>query len=639
MNGAQKYSILGLTLILLATTAGGAEIKYRVSDIPAELLANAKAVVRNEDIRFTVNSTKSALKSVTYAVTILNENGLQLSYFMEHYNKQSSVRSIKGAIYDRDGKLVKKINHSDIIDHSAISGASVFEDNRIKLIDPAHKIYPFTVEYSFEISYSEMIDYPDWYILPDYNVSVERSSYTALVPEGFEFRYHASHLEAAFSESVTKGVRSFTWSVESMPAMLKESFTRPLMEVIPVLFTAPAKFSMDGYDGDASSWESFGKWIYDLGLGRNVLKPGRVDHLNELIADARSETEKVKILYEYMQDRTRYVSIQVGIGSWQPFEAGKVDEICYGDCKALSNYMKSMLEAIGIPSYYTLVRAGESAARIITDFPSNQFNHVILCVPVDGDTVWLECTNQRIPFGYLGSFTDDRVVLLVTQAGGVLSRTREYDREDNYFSRKAKVVLDEEGMGAAEVLTRYSGIFYDDISSILYLDDVDKKKAIIQRIRIPSFQLQSHGHQEDRSMVPCIQESLGLTLPHYCTIMGDRFLLPLNMETRHITLEGSHFERKSEIEIRREVLYSDTVIYTIPSGFRVDNMPESNELVTEFATYRYEVSAEGEQVRYVRRLQWNKGIYPPEKFRSFREFLEKLEKYDGLKCILKRAES
>jgi hypothetical protein len=75
----------------------------------------------------------------------------------------------------------------------------------------------------------------------------------------------------------------------------------------------------------------------------------------DLVKGFDDPVEKVRTLYNYMQQRTRYVSIQVGIGGWQPFLASVVDEKGYGDCKALAHYMKSILDAVGIRSVYTLV--------------------------------------------------------------------------------------------------------------------------------------------------------------------------------------------------------------------------------------------------------------------------------------------
>jgi len=230
-----------------------------------------------------------------------------------------------------------------------------------------------------------------------------------------------------------------------------------------------------------------------------------------------------------MQGRTRYVSIQVGIGGWQPFDAATVHRLSYGDCKALANYMKTMLESVGVKSNYCLVNAGGTAPQMIQDFPSEQFNHAFLCVPLKKDTIWLECTSQRAPCGFLGDFTDDRDVLLIDKERSKVVHTKVYNIEENKNIQSAHLKIDESGQGTAEIHNSYIGLKYDDMLPAYLADDTDKKRFISERMKFPNFQVLSFKYRENKNIIPSLEEMLNISFQNYLTQMGTTgHFLPLN---------------------------------------------------------------------------------------------------------------
>ncbi len=224
----------------------------------------------------------------------------------------------------------------------------------------------------------------------------------------------------------------------------------------------------------------------------------------------------MKLLYNYLQNKVRYVSITEGLGGWQPIDAETVDRVSYGDCKALANYMKALLDIAGITSYYTIIRAGENAPGLRDGFPSNQFNHAIVCVPVNNDTIWLECTDQQIPFGFLGSFTDDRKALIISESGGKIVNTTAYSAGDNKQIRNITVKMNDDGSAAMSVNTSYTGIKYDERSRVLRMDDEDRKRFIYSTIKIAGGNLASFNYSQDKSIVPSLSEELKISIPGLC---------------------------------------------------------------------------------------------------------------------------
>ncbi len=626
--------VLTVTLLILPTVLFSKEIKYKFADIPNELKENARSVIRNQEVVLEVRSTSTATINFTCAITILNKNGLEDAFFKEFHNKFRKISGIKGRVFDENGEQIKRIPSDEILDYSAISGYSTYEDNRVKFFDPKVRNFPFTLEYSYEQKFDGLFSYPAWYPQPQFNIAVEKSSYKAIIPKDMTFRYLERNLTSKVILSSDAANNIYYWEAKNLKAKEWEPYSMSSEEILPCMIAAPADFEIDNYKGNLNSWENFGKFISTLNEGKDVLDDETRKLLNDRVKDVSDTYGKIRTVYEYMQSRTRYVSIQVGIGSWQPFDAASVQRLSYGDCKALANYMKTLLQSIGIKSNYCLVYAGKSASNIIRDFPSSQFNHAFLCVPDKNDTIWLECTSQRVPCGFIGSFTDDRDILLIDKDKSKVIHSKAYKIEENMILNNSLVKVDENGKGSAKINTLYKGLKYEDILPTLLADDTDKKRLISERLKFPTFQLLDFKFKEIKSALPSIEETVNVNFENYLTNMGSRYLLKLNISNKSKDAPYSLRSRKTDVYIKRPSMENDTIIYELSSGLKPEFLPKPVVIKTQFGSYESKVERTNNQLCYTRVLRLYKGVYHASEYSAFVDFYDQITAADEMKCTL-----
>ncbi len=636
-----QFLILILLLLSMSVAFGGNKKHYAVADIPPQLLTNAKAVLRSKTVVYQRKDINSATEKIKYAVTVLNKGGDELGFFAQPYYKFSRVSAISAVVYDKNGKKVKSIPGSEILDVAIDGWTSLYSDQRIKLINPEYDDYPFTVEYSCTISYHGILNIPSWQVYPSYDMSIQEETFTLTTPEtpddhgDLGVQYYSNDSLLVVEKSSNKDGTNYRLHVENLLAMRREDFTWSIGYVTPSVHFAPVTFSISGFEGSFNSWEAFGGFENQLIQGRDALSEETVAKIKALVSNDTSQREKVETLYHYMQNKVRYVSVQKGIGGWQPIEAEKVDALSYGDCKALTNYMKGLLKVVGIKSDYTLVYAGSDAEPIISDFPSNQFNHAILCVPLARDTIWLECTSQQAPCGYLGTFTDDRDVLAVDDSGvATLLHTPAYGHEVNTKDRFTTVNVDASGNCDVHIKTKHSGMFYDE-NLPLYLDTRDnQKKKLLKQIHLSTITLKDFNFVEDKkSFPPVIHTEVALEARGYATKSGNRLLLTPYLFSKENAAHFRHKKRHAPIVIRRSYTTTDTVVYHLPAGYVAANFADKT-IAGRFGNYHVSVAREPGKITYVRTLRVNKGTYPSSDWEQFTAFLEKLDKADKTKMVL-----
>ncbi len=629
--------VLVLITFLFSTLKGlAADPKFPVSAIPEELKKNADAVFRQDEMTFTILSKSKASMHVYKVVTIFNDKGKDHAVEVIGYDKLTKVASFKATAYDAAGNVLKKLKSSEIYDQSAFDGFSLYSDNRLKAAVLTQGTYPYTVEFEYEIDYKYLFMIPGFVLLPDERISVQHSSYELVYPKELKPRFRISNIDNAPKVSITKdGSESSRWEFENVKPVKFEAMGPPRADLVSSIMTAPSQFEFDGYLGTMNSWDEFGVWISSLNKGRNVLPEETKQKVLQLTAGKKTVEEKAKAIYEYMQGKTRYVSIQLGIGGFQPFEATVVDQTGYGDCKALANYMVSMLEVAGVKAHYALIRAGEDAPEMKNEFPSSQFNHAVAAVPNGKDTLWLECTSQTNPFGYIGTFTGDREALIITESGAKIVKTTSYPDELNIQSRSADVVVSSTGDATAKVVTQYSGLQYesDNLDRILNNQYDLQKKWIMNTTDIPSFDVKSFKFENKKDKIPSATVTLDLSVRKLASVSGKRLMLTPNLMNRSSFIPEKTESRKTDIVETFGYVDYDTIRYHIPEEIYPEVLPQPVKITSRFGEYESSYTLDQGLVVYTRRIKINKGKFPSSAYQEFTDFYKSVSRADNAKLV------
>ncbi|MUP39065.1 DUF3857 domain-containing protein [Labilibaculum euxinus] len=638
MKRITLLSLIAHFLLLTPVFAKKETFKYPAFTIPAELKKNANAVVRLDEAEFTVHSRKSSSLTQKMVITILNKKGEAYASIPFGYSKFETLESLKITIYNSLGLVIKKVKESEIKDYSYSSAGELIGDSRFKIYEPVQKQYPYTIEYESVSDYKGLFVYPSWKAYPGYLVGVEKSIMKVIIPSEEKLRYKCINFKDSISTTTINDQNIYQWGIDSLPALKSEAYSTGVLSQSPQIILAPLDFEMDNYPGSLESWNSLGKWSAILNQGRDQIPEEEQAHIIELTKDCQTDIEKVKILYEYMQSKTRYVGIQLGIGGWQSFPAEMVSEKGYGDCKALSNYMKSLLKVVHISSNYTLVKAGESNNLQHTDFVHSYFNHVILRVPLQKDTIWLECTSQKMPFGYLGTFTDDRDVLCVNDDGGELCHTPIYTIEQNQQIQNGTFTLLKNGDAHAEISTIFTGIQYENIETLYHRSSVDDQKKFLyeEHINLPDFTINDYHFQEDKKQIPSSVLSVTLDVRNYASQTGDRLFIPLNKINRITYIPPKLENRLTDIRYIRSTEDKDSICFILPEGYKIESLPEGKIIESDFGYYQSNAELVGNKVYYTRIFRKNKNTFNASRYEEFRSFRKELAKADKASLVLKK---
>lgn len=613
------------------------QTKYQSLILNSDLTKNANAIVRLDSMTVQLVSQRKMITTNTRIVTVLNKLGKRHVGAGVGYNNSIKVNSVMAIVYDKFGKVIKKIKKKDFKDVSAVSGGTLYSDSRGLYLDYTPTSYPYTIKFTYETETPNTVYIPLWYFIDGYNLSVEESHFKVIYNnDELELRYREKNFEnySIETDESSGGIHFYT---SNLKAIKREDLSPSFGQFAPNVLMVPNKFYADGVEGSANNWEELGKWMYDkILINRQELPQETIQTIKGLVVGVENPLKKAEIVYGYVQQNTRYISVQVGIGGYQPIAAIDVDKVKYGDCKGLSNYTKALLDAVGVESYYVHVEAGNEIIDFEEDFASlSQGNHAILSIPYNDKLYWIDCTSQVKPFNFMGGFTDGRNVLIMKPDGGEIVKTNGYSDVENYKNSIGEYHINDKGNLQGKVEIKAKGIRYDRrfrISS--YSEEKSIKKYKNDLSNINNLTIENFSFENNKEDIE-FTEKVEISATNYGSITGDRLIFVVNTFNKNTYVPSRYRNRKLPMQIQRGYLDEDEFILHVPENFDIEGFPENELIENKFGKYQIEfVKNENKTITYKRKLFIKEGFYTKEDYNSYRDFRKKVNRLDDTKIVL-----
>ena len=369
------------------------------------------AVLLYSETNVTVLSTDKVRMQVREAYKILRPNGRNRGTVWVYFNPQRKVKSLHGWCIPAQGKDYE-VKDKDAIEVSPnIEGAEYISDTKYKVLRIPAPEPGNIVGYEYEVEEQPLFLQDIWSFQE--RDPVLQSRYSLQLPQGWEYKVSwLNHPEVKPAEA---GNNSWQWTVNDLKGIRSEPLMPPVVgvsaQMIVSFFTSSGGPALNAN----ASWNTMGKWYWNLVSGRTDASPEIKQRASTLTTSKAGLLPKMQALAYFVQHDIRYVAIELGIGGLQPHSAAEVFSHHYGDCKDKATLMRSMLHEIGVDSYYVLINSERGS--VTRDMPAhNGFNHAIVAIqlpeglndpalvatiqhPKLGKLLFFDPTNELIPFG------------------------------------------------------------------------------------------------------------------------------------------------------------------------------------------------------------------------------------------------
>jgi hypothetical protein len=234
----------------------------------------------------------------------------------------------------------------------------------------------------------------------------------------------------------------YIYTMKDLPAMIREQsspgYTYYAPHVLVMSKSAETKEGKLTYFNtlkDQYNW--YRKLVLQTGNDEKLIK----EKTAEIVKGLTTEQEKVKAVFQWVQDNIRYIAFEDGIAGFKPEKAQEVLRKKYGDCKGMANLVTEMLRSIAIDARKCWI----GTRHLVYDYSTPSLsvdNHMISVWMNGGKPVYLDATEKYIGMGEVAERIQGRQTLIEDGANYILGKVPVVNHLQNTAYEKRLLSVD-----------------------------------------------------------------------------------------------------------------------------------------------------------------------------------------------------
>lgn len=485
----------------------------------------------------------------------------------------------------------KKIKVKNFTTRDVMSGAVFFDDNK-----SIGFFYPSVGEgvkthLEYEIGINEPRFLTSFYF--GSFIHVENSEYTLEADNDIEmdFAYFNSTAEELnFKKKVGKNRTSYSWSSNQNKKYKSESRSPPVQSFLPHVIPKIKSYIYNGKEtrilknlGDLNRW-------YSSLLGKvNAKHSKEIKKLvDSITSGTKSEYEKVKKIYYWVQDNIKYIAFEADMEGFIPKSATEVCKNKYGDCKGMSSLTNEMLKMAGIKSYFTWIGSRDIPYRYNELVSPIVDNHMIVTY-IDGDKYYfLDATGSVVPLDLTTGFIQGKEALIhLDSTHYIVKEVPIADKSTNLEIDTTHLRITAEGVVVGTSVYQASGLNASALRSAVSQKSEKERKEFVEKFYTKgnnkcNIKSAKFENVENRDLP--IDLAIDFTIEDYVTVVDDELYINLHLSKASIK-DKITSERENPIVIDHKYTSTRNVFLEIPAGYEISYIPESTSKSTDFNGY------------------------------------------------------